>query len=92
MNPIVGFTKKTLCSCNRDDFWSRDKNKAGMIAQISTSLTKMGCNVVVPQGNADVEIVKETAERSRESTTTFIGEDADFLIYFRSYVKTAIGT
>ena len=39
---------------------SRDRNKAGMIALISTTLTKMGCYVVLSLGDADVQIVKAT--------------------------------
>ena len=37
---------------------SRDRNKARMIALISTTLTKMGCYVVLSSGDADVQIVK----------------------------------
>ena len=39
---------------------SRDRNKAGMMALISTTLTKVGCYVVLSLGDADVEIVKAT--------------------------------
>ncbi|KAH3871008.1 hypothetical protein DPMN_034202 [Dreissena polymorpha] len=58
-----------------------------MIAQISTALTKRGCNVVVSPGDADVVIVKATVERSRHSNTTFIGEDTNSLIFLLHYSK-----
>ncbi|KAH3805820.1 hypothetical protein DPMN_134129 [Dreissena polymorpha] len=41
VNHIVSFSKETECSCKKEDFLSRDRNKAGMIALISTPLTKM---------------------------------------------------
>ena len=40
-------------------YMSRDKNKAGMISLISTTLTKRGCHVIQSPGDADVDIVKE---------------------------------
>ncbi|KAH3869069.1 hypothetical protein DPMN_032227 [Dreissena polymorpha] len=42
----------------KEDFLSRDRNKAGMIALSSTTLTKMGCHVVLSSGDAYVQIVK----------------------------------
>ncbi|KAH3851613.1 hypothetical protein DPMN_094095 [Dreissena polymorpha] len=39
-----------------------DKNKAGMIALISTALTKRGYYVLVSRGDADVNIVKATVK------------------------------
>ncbi|KAH3866989.1 hypothetical protein DPMN_030113 [Dreissena polymorpha] len=88
VNPIVSFTKETECSCKKEDFLSRDKNKAGMIALINTALTIRGCNVVVLPGDADVDIVKATVERSLHSTTTLIGEDTDLLILLLHYSTT----
>ncbi|KAH3736151.1 hypothetical protein DPMN_042713 [Dreissena polymorpha] len=59
VNHIVSFSKETECSCQKkEDFLSRDRNKAGMIALISTNLTKVGCYVVLSSGDADVQIVK----------------------------------
>ena len=60
VNHIVSFSKETECSCKKEDFLSRDRNKAGMIALISTTLTKMGFYVVLSLGDADVHIVKAT--------------------------------
>ncbi|KAH3846648.1 hypothetical protein DPMN_088950 [Dreissena polymorpha] len=58
---------------------SRGKNKAGMIALISTARIKRVCYVVVSPGDADVEIEKATVDRSRHSII-LIGEDTDLLI------------
>ncbi|KAH3733326.1 hypothetical protein DPMN_039752 [Dreissena polymorpha] len=49
--------KKQNAYVKKKDFWSHDRNKAGMIDLISTTLTKMGCYVVLSSGDADVEIV-----------------------------------
>ncbi|KAH3854551.1 hypothetical protein DPMN_097094 [Dreissena polymorpha] len=58
VNHIVSFSKETECSCKKGRLLSHDRDKAGMIALISTTLTKMGCYVVLSSGNADVQIVK----------------------------------
>ncbi|KAH3724393.1 hypothetical protein DPMN_050210 [Dreissena polymorpha] len=58
VNHIVSFSKETECSCNKGRILSRDRNTAGIIALISTTLTKMGCYVVPSSGDADVQIVK----------------------------------
>ena len=70
---------------------SRDKNKADMIALISTALTKRGCHVIQSPGDADVDIVKATVERSRHCTTTCLlilllhySRIDNEIIYFRS--------
>jgi len=44
MHPI-SFTAETEFSGKKDDFLSRDENKADMIALISTALTERGCHV-----------------------------------------------
>ena len=67
---------------------SRDKTKADMIALISTALTKRGCYVIQSPGDADVDIVKATVERSRHCTTTLVGEDTDLLILLLHYSRT----
>jgi len=67
-------------SGRKGDFLSREKNKSDMIALISTELTKRGCHVIRSPGDADVDIVKTTVERSRYCTTTLVGEDTDLLI------------
>jgi len=54
--------------------------KAYMIAVICTALTKRGCHVIQSPGDADVDIVKATVERSRLCTTTLVGEDTNLLI------------
>ena len=61
----------------KDDFLSRDKNKADMLALISIALTERGCHVIQSPGDADVDIVKATVEHSRLCTTTLVGEDKD---------------
>jgi len=78
MHPIVTFTAETEFSGKKEDFLSRDKNKADMITLISTALTNSGHSVT--RGCADVDIVKATVERSRLCTTTLVGEDTDLLI------------
>ena len=50
LHPIVSFTAETEFSGKQDDFLSRDKNKADMIALISTALTKRGCHVIQSPG------------------------------------------
>ncbi|KAH3737954.1 hypothetical protein DPMN_044552 [Dreissena polymorpha] len=56
---IITKTKRTgNVNVKKEGFLSRDRNKAGMIALISTTLTKMGCYVVLSSGDADVQIVK----------------------------------
>ena len=67
---------------------SRDKNKADMIALISTALIKRGCHVIQSPGDADFDIVKATVERSRHCTTTLVGEDTDLLILLLHYSIT----
>ena len=59
-----------------------------MIALISTALTKRGCHVIQSSGDADVDIVKATVERSRHCTTTLVGEDTDLLILLLHYSRT----
>jgi len=59
-----------------------------MIALISTALTKRGCHVIQSTGDADVDIVKATVERSRHCTTTLVGEDTDLLILLLHYSRT----
>ena len=80
MHPVVSFTAETQFSCRKEDFLSRDENKAHMIALISTALTERGCHVIQSPGDADVDIVKAAVERSRFCTTTLVGEDIDLLI------------
>ncbi|KAH3709873.1 hypothetical protein DPMN_069338 [Dreissena polymorpha] len=58
VNHIVRFSKETECSCKKERLLSHDRNKAVMIALISTTLTKMRCYVVLSSGDADVQIVK----------------------------------
>ena len=67
---------------------SWQKNKADMIALISTALTKRGCHVIQSPGDADVDIVKATVERSGHCTTTLVGEDTDLLILLLHYSRT----
>jgi len=64
MHPIVCFTAETELSGKEEDFLSHDENKADMIALISTALTKRGCHVIQSPGDADVDIVNATVERS----------------------------
>ena len=45
MHSIVSFTAETEFSGKKEDFLSRDENKADMIALISTALTERGCHV-----------------------------------------------
>ena len=69
---------------------SRDKNKAEMIALISTALIKRGCHIIQSPVDADVDIVKAAVERSRvcTCTTTLVGEDTDLLILLLHYTRT----
>jgi len=87
-HPLVSFTAETEFSGKKKDVLSRDKNKADTIALISTALTKKGCHVIQSPGDADVDIVKATVERSRHCTTTLIGEDRDLLILHLHYART----
>jgi len=64
------------------------KNKSDMIALISTELTKRGCRDIQSPGDADVDIVKTTVERSGYCTTTLVGEDTDLLILLLHYSRT----
>ena len=88
LHPIISFTAETEFSGKKEDFLSRDKNKADMIAVISTALTKRGHHVIQSPGDADVDIVKATVERSRHCTTTLVGEDTDLLILLLHYSRT----
>jgi len=67
---------------------SREKNKSDMIALISTELTKRGCRDIQSPGDADVDIVKTTVERSGYCSTTLVGEDTDLLILLLHYSRT----
>ena len=51
-----------------------------MIALISTALTKSGCHVIQSLGDAAVNIVKATVERSRHCITTLVGEGIHLMI------------
>ena len=55
------------------------RGKADVIALISAALTKRGCHVIQSSGDAAVDIVKATVERSHHCTTTLLGEDTDLL-------------
>jgi len=67
---------------------ARDENKDDMIALISTALTERECHAIQsPAGDADVDIVKATVERSRLCTTTLVGEDTDLLILLLHYSR-----
>jgi len=83
MHPIVSFTAETDFSGKKEDFLSRDKNKADTIALISTALTERGCHVIQSPGDADIDII----ERSRLCTTTLVGEDTDLLILLLHYSR-----
>jgi len=43
--------------------------------------------IIQSSGDADVDIVKATVERSRLCTTTLVGEDADLLILLLHYSR-----
>ncbi|KAH3739345.1 hypothetical protein DPMN_045997 [Dreissena polymorpha] len=58
LNYVVSSRKKNKANVKKEDFLSRDRNRVGMIALISTTLTKMGCYVVLSSRDADVQIVK----------------------------------
>ncbi|KAH3860675.1 hypothetical protein DPMN_023586 [Dreissena polymorpha] len=58
----MSFNKEQNDHAKNEDFVSRDKNKAGKIALISTALTKRGCHVLVSPADADVDIVNATVE------------------------------
>ena len=88
LHPIVSFTAETEFSGKKEDFLSRDKNKADIIALISAALTKRGCHVTQSPGDADVDIVKAAVERSHHCTTTLVGEDTDLLILLLHYSRT----
>ena len=74
-------------SGKKEDFLSRDKNKADMIALISTTLIKRTWYVIQSPGDAYVDIVKATVERSRHCTTTLVGDDTDLLILLLHYSR-----
>ena len=59
-----------------------------MIALIRTVLTKRGCHVIQSPGDADIDVVKATVERSRHCTTTLVGEDTDLQILLLHYSRT----
>ena len=86
MHPVVSFTVETEFSGKKDDFLSRDENKADMIALIITALywKRMPCQ---SPGDAGVDIVKATVERSRLCTTMLVGEDTDLLILLLHYSR-----
>jgi len=67
---------------------SRDINKAAMITLISAALIRKGCRVIQSPGDADIDIVQATVERSRHCTTTLVGEDTDLLILLFHYSST----
>ena len=46
LHPIISFTAQTEFSGKKEDFLSRDKNKADMISLITTALTKRGCHFI----------------------------------------------
>ena len=85
---FVSFTAETDISGKKEDFFFRDKKKADMFALISTALTKRGCHVIQSLGDADVNIVKATVERSCHCTTTLVGEATYLLILLLHYSKT----
>ncbi|KAH3860753.1 hypothetical protein DPMN_023674 [Dreissena polymorpha] len=63
VNPSMSFNKEQNDHAKmRTSFLVTKKNKSGMIALISTALTKRGSYVIVSPGDADVEIVKATVE------------------------------
>ena len=59
-----------------------------MIALIHTALTERGCHVIQSPGDADVDIVKATVERSLHCTTFLVGEDTDLPILLLYYART----
>jgi hypothetical protein len=52
------------------------------------NLTKSGCHVILSPGDADVNIIKATVERSQHCNTTLIGEDTYLLILLQQYFRT----
>ena len=88
LHPVISFTEETEFSGKKEDFLSRDKNKAAMITLISAALIRKGCHVIQSPGDADVDIVKATVERSRHCTTTLVGEDTYLLILLLHYSST----
>ena len=59
LHPIVSFTAETEFSGKKEDFLSRDKNKADMIALISTVLTKRGCHVIQSPGTQTLILLSQ---------------------------------
>ena len=66
---------------------SHHENKADMYALISKGLTERGCHIIQSPGDADVDIVNATVERSRLCTTMLVGEDTDLLILLLHYSR-----
>ncbi|KAH3860057.1 hypothetical protein DPMN_022950 [Dreissena polymorpha] len=60
VNPFMSFNKEQNDYENMSFF--RDTNKAGMIVQISTALTKGGGYVIVSPRGANVDIAKATVK------------------------------
>jgi len=52
------------------------------------NLTKSGCHVILSHGDADVNTIKATVERSQHCNTTLIGEDTYLLILLQQYFRT----
>ncbi len=88
VHPIVSFTAETELSGKKEDFLSRDKNKANTIALISTALIKRGCHVIQSLGDADVDIARAAVERAHHCSTTLVGEDTDLMILLLHYSRT----
>ena len=87
--PAESFTAETEFSGKKEGFLSHDKNKADMIALISTALTKRGCHVIQSPGTQTlIDIVKATVERTRHCTTTLVGVDTDLPILLLHYSRT----
>ena len=59
LHPIVSFTAETEFSCKKEDFFTRDKNKADMIALTSTALTKRGCHVIQSPGTQSPQLLND---------------------------------
>jgi len=85
LHPLVSFTTETVFRQKGGRFISWQKQGRHDCSHQHSTLTKRGCHVIQSPGDADVDIIKATVERSRHWATTLVGEDTDLLILLLHY-------
>ncbi|CAG2207340.1 unnamed protein product [Mytilus edulis] len=90
LSPKVNFNNDTPIKTKKDEFLSNSENKQHFINTLGEKLKDGHVQVIHAEDDADLKIVLTAIEKSKQHTTTVIGEDTDLLILLCYHSKDAI--